>query len=72
MDESLFLKVVRVALEVLSRRVLHLLTITLSAVMFGWVMYSPDITRLIGAGVFSVLMIALTWIAGGKHAVDGQ
>jgi hypothetical protein len=67
MDTDMFLKVVRVALDVLSRRILHLMTALLSAVMFCWVMAQPDTTRLGGAIAFSCLMIVLTYISGGKN-----
>lgn len=67
MDTDMFLKVVRIALDVLSKRVLHLLTVLFSAVLFGWVMAQPDTTRLGGAIAFSCLMIVLTYISGGKN-----
>lgn len=68
MELQTFYDIVRIALEVLSRRVLHLLTVLLSAFLFGWVMYNPDTLRLGGAVAFTILMIVLTWI-GGKNAV---
>jgi len=67
MEIDMFLQVVRIALDVLSRRAIHLLTILLSAVLFGWVMAQPDVLRLCGAIAFTLLMIVLTYI-GGKDA----
>lgn len=67
MEIETFYSLVRIALEVLSRRVLHITTTILSAFLFGWVMYNPDSTRLWAAIAFTCLMIVLTYI-GGSHA----
>lgn len=48
-----YLKVVNLALDVLSRRVLVLLSMLLSALLFGWAMWDPDIIRVVLCGMFA-------------------
>lgn len=62
MEMETFYQVVRIALDVLSKRILHVLTVLLSAIMFGWVMAQPDVLRLAGAVAFTLLMIVLSYI----------
>lgn len=62
-----FFEIIRIAMGVLSERILQLLTTILSGFLFGWVMYAPDWTRLAGAAIFTLLMIVLNY-TGGKYA----
>lgn len=46
----------QVGLRLVSERLLSLVGMVICAVLFGWVMWSPDLTRLAGASLFALIV----------------
>lgn len=63
-----FLVVLRVALKVLSEKLVILFSLSLSAFLAGWVMYDPNWQRVATLGIFSVFAL----LVGRKVIPNGQ
>ena len=54
-----FLVVIRVALKVLSDKLVAIFSLALAAFLSGWVMYSPDPLRVVALGIFALFALLI-------------
>lgn len=63
MSQQQVVAIINVALRMLAERVLTFASLLCSAVLFGWVMYAPDLTRLGAATLFSLIV----FLSSARH-----
>lgn len=55
-DVEILLKIITTGMRVLSTRLILILTLLLTFVLFVWVLYQPDYFRLAAATIFALLV----------------